>query len=159
MTADRLRTRASSASPQSWNRYSYVSNDPINFHDPSGLCSVFVAGITMSANDSQKFANLTMSLGSYAAYSYSGSEVLSSVGQVGVQAFGSNNATQIALTGIQTALATNPGSIDIVAYSGGASAFTAAYGQLSQAEQQRIGSVLYISPGAFGGIAGVVNVS
>jgi RHS repeat-associated protein len=23
--------------PQGWNRYSYVANDPVNFHDPSGL--------------------------------------------------------------------------------------------------------------------------
>ncbi|MFN0139554.1 MAG: RHS repeat domain-containing protein [Pyrinomonadaceae bacterium] len=26
--------------PQSWNRYSYVKNDPTNFIDPSGLCTV-----------------------------------------------------------------------------------------------------------------------
>jgi RHS repeat-associated protein len=28
---------ASPASPQSWNRYAYASNDPVNFYDPSGL--------------------------------------------------------------------------------------------------------------------------
>jgi hypothetical protein len=42
------------------------------------------------------------------------------------------------------------GSIDVIAYSGGAQAFTTAYGQLSAAEQARIGSILYISPGAVG---------
>ena len=28
---------ANPANPQSWNRYSYVENDPVNFNDPSGL--------------------------------------------------------------------------------------------------------------------------
>jgi hypothetical protein len=27
------------SNPQSWNRYSYALNNPLNFMDPSGLCS------------------------------------------------------------------------------------------------------------------------
>ncbi len=47
----------------------------------------------------------------------------------------------------------NTGKIDVLAYSGGAGAFTAAYGQLSASDQQRVGNILYVSPGAAGSIA------
>ena len=39
---DPYRASAGPADPQSWNRYAYVQNDPVNYADPSGLdrCSV-----------------------------------------------------------------------------------------------------------------------
>jgi hypothetical protein len=36
--------------PQGWNRYSYVENDPVNFHDPSGLFRDCPAGTVTSAD-------------------------------------------------------------------------------------------------------------
>jgi RHS repeat-associated protein len=36
-SADPYMPSAAIAKPQSWNRYAYVSNDPVNFVDPSGL--------------------------------------------------------------------------------------------------------------------------
>ncbi len=36
-TPDPYRASASLANPQSWNRYAYVENDPVNFNDPAGL--------------------------------------------------------------------------------------------------------------------------
>jgi RHS repeat-associated protein len=36
-TPDPYQASAQFANPQSWNRYSYVENDPVNFNDPSGL--------------------------------------------------------------------------------------------------------------------------
>lgn len=37
---------ASIGLPQSWNRYTYVGNDPLNFVDPSGLNAAFLEGVT-----------------------------------------------------------------------------------------------------------------
>jgi RHS repeat-associated protein len=36
MTPDPSRTSVDQRSPQSWNRYAYVHNDPVNFYDPDG---------------------------------------------------------------------------------------------------------------------------
>ncbi len=36
-TADPYMASGAAAEPQSWNRYSYVGNDPINYTDPAGL--------------------------------------------------------------------------------------------------------------------------
>ncbi len=43
MSADPYRASAGSEDPGSWNRYSYVGNNPINFFDPTGELSV-IAG-------------------------------------------------------------------------------------------------------------------
>lgn len=40
-----------------------------------------------------------------------------------------------------------------MAWSGGAQAFTTAYNELSPSQQQRIGNIVYVSPGALGGLA------
>jgi len=37
LTPDPFGGSAVAANPQSWNRYAYVNNDPINHNDPSGL--------------------------------------------------------------------------------------------------------------------------
>jgi len=37
MTVDRSRKSANPNTPQSWNRYTYVTGDPVNTNDPSGL--------------------------------------------------------------------------------------------------------------------------
>jgi hypothetical protein len=37
-TPDPYQASAAPANPQSWNRYAYVENDPVNRHDPLGLC-------------------------------------------------------------------------------------------------------------------------
>ncbi len=36
LTGDSFDASASTNSPQSWNRYAYVQNDPVNYYDPSG---------------------------------------------------------------------------------------------------------------------------
>jgi hypothetical protein len=60
---------------------------------------------------------------------------------------------------IRYSLASNSGLIDIIAYSGGAAAFTAAYGQLDASERARIGLVQYISPGSATALANVAGTT
>jgi RHS repeat-associated protein len=40
LSADPYRASASMTNPQSWNRYAYVGNDPVNYHDPGGLFAI-----------------------------------------------------------------------------------------------------------------------
>ena len=147
--------RGSIGNPLSWNKYSYVLGDPINYNDPLGLCSVMIGGITMSSDSSSAFNQMAGALGAAMAFPYSGQSGNGSVASVIGQASGTNSSTQVARNAILGTLANNSGSIDIVAYSGGAAAFTAAYGQLTAAQQSRIGSILYISPGAAGSVAAI----
>jgi hypothetical protein len=44
MTPDPSGSSGGPSNPQSWNRYAYVSGDPINFHDPGGLMEEEVCG-------------------------------------------------------------------------------------------------------------------
>jgi RHS repeat-associated protein len=140
------------ADPQTWNGYSYVRGNPMNSNDPSGACSVFVAGITMSPENSTSFNSLATSLGANQAYPYSGLGTFHSIADVIGQAMTDNTATDVAYNAIERTLATNPGNIDILAYSGGAASTTAAINLLSPAARGRIGNVVYVSPGAAGRI-------
>jgi RHS repeat-associated protein len=149
MTPDKSSRGASKGNPQSWNRYAYTLSDPVNRNDPSGLCTDMIAGITMSSGSMPAFNGLAGNLGASMAFPYN-EGMGSSVASVIAQGSGPNASTEVALASILNTLANNPGSIDIVAYSGGAAAFTDAYGQLTAAQQDRIGSVLYISPGVNG---------
>ena len=53
MTPDPLGLEAADASPQSLNRYAYVSNDPINFSDPEGLRKCGEIGVDVGGTLSQ----------------------------------------------------------------------------------------------------------
>jgi hypothetical protein len=44
MTPDPSRSSGGPSNPQSWNRYAYVSGDPVNFRDPRGLMEEEVCG-------------------------------------------------------------------------------------------------------------------
>jgi hypothetical protein len=108
----------------------------------------------MGPNDSAAFNAVAGSLGAVTGFPYAGENDLESLLSVVSQgAAGANGNTAVALATLRFALASNSGNVDVVAYSGGAEAFTEAYGELSSTDQQRIGNILYISPGAAGGIA------
>ena len=150
-TPDPTHASVSLSDPFSWNRYSYTEGDPVNGNDPSGLCAAFIGGIRMGPGASD-FTAIAGSIDAVTALPYAGQDLAQSLASVISQGTGPNAGTAVALAAIQFALATNSGMIDIVAYSGGAAAFTDAYSELSGADQQRIGNILYISPGAAGGI-------
>jgi RHS repeat-associated protein len=142
------------ANPASWNRYAYVLGDPTNSSDPSGLCASMFGGISMGLNPAPNsagsdFVNEQGALGADAGYPYSDEGKLSS--GFGV-VFSSSISTAVALATLQYALSSNSGSIDVIAYSGGAQAFADALTQLSPADQARIGIMLYIAPGMLGTI-------
>jgi RHS repeat-associated protein len=137
--------------PQSLNRYGYVINDPVNGDDPSGLCAVFGAGVSVGSNPSANFDYLANLVGAVTAFPYSGLNYLGGVASIIQQGTsGANSSTQVELAALQNALSQNSGSIDVVAYSGDAEAFTEAYGLLTPQQQARIGSILYLSPAVAG---------
>ncbi len=146
-------------SPGSLNKYSYVGGDPINRNDPSGLCAVMLSGITMGPGTNSVWTNEAVRLGADSAYPYEGEGAIRSVASVVSQASGPNDSTAAALMAIRYSLASNSGLIYIIAYSGGAAAFTAAYGQLDASERARIGLVQYISPGSATALANVAGTT
>ena len=62
-----------------------------------------------------------------------------------------NLSTSVAYNAITYAIASNGGKpVDIIAYSGGAGAFAAAYKLLTPAQKSMIGNILYVTPGSAG---------
>ena len=152
-SADPTAANISFEDPRTWNLYSYTGGDPINSNDPSGLCSVFIARITQGYDEGSAFTQIANAAGAGQAYPYSGLGPITSIMSVAQQSVQANAATGAALAAITDALSKNSGTIDIVAYSGGSAAFTAAYGLLSVTDRQRIGNIVYVSPGAAGELA------
>ncbi len=146
MSADPSSRNVNGVNPQSWNRYNYVNGDPVNKQDPNGLCSVAIEGVNGNpAVDT--FGTTATNLGANIAYPYSGES--NWAGYAGATV-GSSDSTSAAYNALLYALNNNSGSIDVVTYSGGATAFAAAFNMLGFAQQQRIGTVLYIAPGGAG---------
>jgi RHS repeat-associated protein len=146
------------ASPQSWNRYAYVSNDPANGVDPNGLCDFAAAGITNSPSNAGAFA--TANANSIVAYPYSSGATgsfggLMNVLQVAHQALGPNSSTFAAVQGLLAAAAQG-GPINVVTWSGGAASFTAAVKWLNANGASNIVSsindITYVSPGNLGNL-------
>jgi RHS repeat-associated protein len=136
--------------PQSWNRYAYVGNNPLNFIDPLGLCDDVIAGITDTPGDagSKGLENFANAQGADLAFPYTNS-FFGGLGQVFVQGMGGNTAaTTVALNSLKSALGDGSGPVNVFTFSGGAQALQNAYDQLSPAEQGRINNIVYISPGS-----------
>jgi len=149
------RKKGNGANPGSLNRYAYVAGDPINKNDPRGLCAVMIAGSAMAPGSNAGWTAEATLLQADTAYPNQGQTYLQSYASAAQQASGANASTATALAAIQYALSSNSGLVDIIAYSAGAAAFTAAYGELSAAQQARIGLVVYISPGTATQLANV----
>jgi len=141
----------STGNPTSWNRYWYAAGDPINVNDPRGLCAVMIAGITMAPGSNADWTQEAQNLGADTAYPYQGEGHIGSIVSVIQQRYASNASTFAAYEAITRAIAGNGGvPVDIVAYSGGAAAFSAAWKQLTPWQQSMVGQILYIAPGTAG---------
>jgi RHS repeat-associated protein len=152
--------------PESWNRYAYVNDDPINSNDPTGLCDAVFAGITQSAPNSSSFQAFADNDSAISIYPYSShsdnssalgklGNVLYGITQVAAQAFGPNSSTYAGVVGLEIAsLAGVP--INAVAFSGGAASFTSAVsflnsqGAAGQAVVAMINQITYVAPGNVG---------
>ena len=92
------------------------------------------------------------SCGADTAYPYQGQGTVNSRVTVGTLPLfqGADPATVAAYAAILYAQSNTNGPVDIVAYSGGAEAFAAAYQLLTPAQQADIGRIIYIAPGSAG---------
>jgi RHS repeat-associated protein len=136
--------------PTSLNRYTYVLDDPVNNHDPEGLCTVMLGGITQTpytpGTESQQ--DVAEEIGAISAFGYAGGTLPPDLANVMAQGVGiPTGATLTALEAIALA-AQNPGPIDIIAFSGGAASFTTAWGYLNADVKSRIESITYVAPGS-----------
>ena len=154
LTPDPYKGSADPYNPQSWNRYGYGLGDPVGRNDPWGLCTAMLAGSTMWPDNSAPFSGLATALGATSGVPVNGLNLLQSVGSVIYQGTtGPNASTRVGYLTLENALDNTLGPIDVVAYSGGAQVLTTVMGLLTPAERQRIGSILYISPGTVGTLA------
>jgi hypothetical protein len=119
-----------------------------------------ISGVTMSPTSGSTWANEAVNLGADTAYPYSSEDLLQSVGSVIQQSFGPNDSTYAARNALAAAIVSGGGNpINVIAYSGGAAAFSAAYAMLTSWQQSMIGQILYLSPGAATKLASNGNTS
>jgi RHS repeat-associated protein len=153
LTPDPYQASGGPADPGSWNRYAYVGGDPVNAVDPAGLCGVVIGGIGQTpGNNSGSISDFTNQIVGVAAFPYSPGSAVLGVLEVADQMSGPNLPTAVALTAIRHALGTNTGPIDIIAFSGGATALTLTWEQLTSDERSRIRNISYLAPGSVGGL-------
>jgi hypothetical protein len=143
---------AHTASPQSFNRFSYVVGDPANVGDPFGLCAVALAGITMGPGSDAAFDQTAQQIGGEVAYPFAGGTVPGGGKQV---LFGNVDPINIAAGALGDAAET-PGLINVLAYSGGAGELANALLDNPQLAG-RIGNIVYISPGSNGTIPNTLH--
>jgi hypothetical protein len=156
MTPDPFYGSANIRSPQSWNRYAYVWNDPVNGHDPSGLCDTVVDGITESSGADSGEGQFATGISAMLAYPYAGTTVVNGVANVVNTTYNASVEANTVAVAIEAAAADSSGPINIYAFSGGAAATTQAFSMLPASVTARIASITYVSPGT-AGVLGTVN--
>ncbi len=138
-------------SPQSWNRYAYVGNNPTSAVDSVGLCDAVFGGITQSSTDAAtqaetEFAN---SIGANLSFPYANGTVPGGILDVAGQGLTPNDSTMAAYATIMNSAAQTPAgqSFNVFTFSGGAQAFNSALSLVSSDVRSRIGNIVYVSPG------------
>jgi RHS repeat-associated protein len=156
MTPDPYYGSANIRSPQSWNRYAYVWDDPVNSHDPSGLCDTVVGGITESSGADSGEGQFATGISAMLAYPYAGTTTVNGVADVVNTTYNQSVEANTVAVAIEAAEADSSGPINIYAFSGGAAATTKAFSMLPASVIARIASITYASPGT-AGVLGTVN--
>ena len=105
----------------------------------------------MSPGSNTAWQQEAQTLGADTAYPYQGQGIAASVNSVMQQLTGFNAATTAAYNALVYAIGSSSTPVDVVAYSGGAAAFSAAWSLLTAAQAAMVGQILYITPGAAGG--------
>jgi RHS repeat-associated protein len=147
-----------SGNPQTWNRYSYAGNSPLNAVDSTGLCTIFVGGVSDRFNNSAFNAAAQQYGGLYIA-PFDGQSAVGAIGDIAVTDASGNTSD---LVNAINAWQDDPNGIQIVAFSGGAQAFSTAVesgqlGNVSSGAVSAINQVTYISPGL--GLGGTLAFS
>ena len=110
-----------------------------------------VGGITMGPGTNSTWDSEANGLVADTAYPYQGQQYsFTSVPSVVQQLNGPNSSAIATYAAILYAMSSTNGPIDIVAYSGGAGAFAAAYQMLTPTQKSDIGQIVYIAPGSSG---------
>jgi RHS repeat-associated protein len=138
---------ADPTSPQSWNRYAYVVNNPTGRTDPYGLCDLVVGGYQQGPGNNA-VSQFAAAAGADVAFPFSG---LDAVGSFLENAFGS---ASIAATVMATldAISQSPNQlVNVTTYSGGGGLFSDVYNALPDALKSHIGNITYLSPGSASG--------
>jgi RHS repeat-associated protein len=158
---------ADATDPKQLNLYNYVANNPLSNTDPSGLCTVFVGGVR--DQNSGALAAAAASVGGLVVAPFGGQSTLGALLNIAAEALAGPNASSQQVSDALNSILSDPAGIQIVAFSGGAQAFSTAVesgsvGNVTSAPLSLVNTVVYLSPGlgpggqlAFGSTAAVYH--
>lgn len=133
------------ANPQSLNRYAYVENSPTNAMDSSGLCTIFIGGVRDNA-DNSNFNKAANAVGGIYVAAYDGQSTVGAIINIAAQSLVGPNGSSQAVADATKQIADDPNGIQIVAFSGGAQAFSSAAQSGGQMDPQEGGSWSSVPP-------------
>jgi RHS repeat-associated protein len=141
-------------SPQSLNRYGYVSNSPLDRTDPLGLCSGVAAGLGASPGSSQGLQQFADENNMNVAFPYADQNEGEGVGDAILQSAGIPTAATLVMAAfiVDTVQQSQAQGVkaDFYLHSGSAPAFTLAASLLPFSITSQIGSITYVQPGGIG---------
>jgi RHS repeat-associated protein len=117
-------TAVDAANPQTWNRYGYVSNSPLDSIDPDGLCSGAIAGISSGpwAGGGNRLLGYAIQNGMDIAFPFAGGTKLGGAMKVGFAGGGGSAAdvSRTMISDVQSQTSQTGGLSGYVLWSGGA---------------------------------------
>jgi RHS repeat-associated protein len=141
------------SSPQSWNRYAYVENNPLSRIDSFGTCDLIVAGSGESEDTvgGKAIIDYASTIGANVVFPYAGLSVEASVADIIAQGNGDTTPATVATANAYSATYSdgllNGTGFGATAFSGGAQALTSAQALTGLLAPDEIN---YVSPGMGG---------